>query len=86
MTEFDALGTGGLYLTGLEEAVGQHRHRYCFLFMQALRDGHIGGSAVGGGTLVGLSSRLFGIRDVEVIADMAEQGNLKNVDWGIAGN
>lgn len=39
---------------------------------------------MGGGTLVGLSSRLFGIRDVEVIADMAEQGNLKNVDWGIA--
>ena len=60
VTEFDALGTGGLYLTGLEETV------------------------VGGGTLVGLSSRLFGIRDVEVIADMAEQGNLKNVDWGIA--
>ena len=53
VTEFDALGTGGLYLTGLEE-------------------------------MVGLSSRLFGIRDVEVIADMAEQGNLKNVDWGIA--
>ena len=85
MTEFDALGTGGLYLTGLEETVVGSIGTGT-VFVHAGPDGiqHIGGSAVGGGTLVGLSSRLFGIRDVEVIADMAEQGNLKNVDWGIA--
>ena len=85
VTEFDALGTGGLYLTGLEETVVGSIGTGT-VFVHAGPDGiqHIGGSAVGGGTLVGLSSRLFGIRDVEVIADMAEQGNLKNVDWGIA--
>ena len=58
VTEFDALGTGGLYLTGLEETV-------------------VG--SIGTGTVF-----VHAGRDVEVIADMAEQGNLKNVDWGIA--
>ena len=79
VTEFAALGTGGLYLTGLEETVVGSIGTGT-VFVHAGPDGiqHIGGSAVGGGTLVGLSSRLFGIRDV------AEQGNLKNVDWGIA--
>lgn len=65
VTEFDALGTGGLYLTGLEETVVGSIGTGT-VFVHAGPDGiqHIGGSAVGGGTLVGLSSRLFGIRDV----------------------
>ena len=73
VTEFDALGTGGLYLTGLEETVvGSIGTGTVFVYAGPEGIWHIGGSAVGGGTLVGLSSRLFGIRDVEVIADMAE--------------
>lgn len=85
VTEFEALGKGGLYLSGLKEAVIGSIGTGTVL-VHAGPEGvtHMGGSAVGGGTLVGLSSRLFGIRDVEVIADMAERGNLKNVDWGIA--
>ena len=70
VTEFDALGTGGLYLTGLEETVvGSIGTGTVFVYAGPEGIWHIGGSAVGGGTLVGLSSRLFGIRDVEVIAD-----------------
>ena len=80
VTEFDALGTGGLYLTGLEETVvGSIGTGTVFVYAGPEGIWHIGGSAVGGGTLVGLSSRLFGIRDVEVIADMAEQGNLETL-------
>ena len=75
VTEFDALE---------ETVVGSIGTGTVFVYAGPEGIWHIGGSAVGGGTLVGLSSRLFGIRDVEVIADMAEQGNLKNVDWGIA--
>ena len=65
VTEFDALGTGGLYLTGLEETVvGSIGTGTVFVYAGPEGIWHIGGSAVGGGTLVGLSSRLFGIRDV----------------------
>lgn len=83
VTEFDALGTGGLYLTGLEETVVGSIGTGT-VFVHAGPDGiqHIGGSAVGGGTLVGLSSRLFGIRDVEVIADMAETGQSEECGLG----
>ena len=54
VTEFDALGTGGLYLTGLEETVVGSIGTGT-IFVHAGPDGiqHIGGSAVGGGTLVG---------------------------------
>lgn len=37
VTEFDALGTGGLYLTGLEERLWAASAQVLFLFMQALR-------------------------------------------------
>ena len=64
VTEFEALGTGGLYLTGLDRAV------ICSIgtgTSLVSADGghfsHVGGSAVGGGTLMGLSKRLFGITD-----------------------
>ena len=85
VTEFEALGTGGLFLSGLSAAVVGSVGTGTALVEAA--DGqfrHVGGSAVGGGTLVGLSSRLFGIDRVDVIAQMAEKGNLKNVDWSIS--
>jgi type II pantothenate kinase len=84
VTEFEALGTGGLYLTGLDRAV------ICSIgtgTSLVSADGghfsHVGGSAVGGGTLMGLSKRLFGITDFEAVERMASEGNLKNVDWGM---
>ncbi len=85
VTEFEALGTGGLFLSGLSSAIVESIGTGTAL-VEAV-DGHfshVGGSAVGGGTLVGLASRLFGIRKVRVIADMAEKGDLKNVDWSIS--
>lgn len=85
VTEFESLGAGGLFLSGLSSAIVGSIGTGT-VFVQATPEGvrHMGGSAVGGGTLVGLSSRLFGINKVEIIADMAEEGNLKNVDWGIS--
>ena len=37
VTEFDALGTGGLYLTGLKKRLWAASAQVLFLFMQALR-------------------------------------------------
>jgi type II pantothenate kinase len=85
VTEFEALGTGGLYLSGMEKAiVGSIGTGTVFVSASGHEIKHVGGSAVGGGTLVGLCSRLFGVKDVDIISDMADHGNLTNVDWGIS--
>ena len=85
VTEFDALGAGGLYLSGKTEAIVTSIGTGTTV-VYAGPEGrvHMGGSAVGGGTLTGLCSRLFGIRETDIISEMADRGDLKNVDWGIA--
>ena len=44
---------------------------------------YLGGTGVGGGTLVGLCRRLIGVDTVEHIEQLAEGGNLDNVDLRI---
>lgn len=85
VTEFEALGTGGLFLSDNEEAIVVNLGTGTTL-VKASADEiiHIGGSAVGGGTLTGLSSRMFGVTDVKVISAMASKGNLQNVDIGMS--
>ena len=82
VTEFESQGRGGLFLGGLERGV------VCSIgtgstIVLAGPEGytHMGGSAVGGGTLTGLGSRLFGLSDARDIAKLAEGGNLRQVDW-----
>jgi type II pantothenate kinase len=79
--EFEAIGRGGLRLSGLEEAlvvsVGTGT-----AFVRAGKDGyrHLGGSGVGGGTLLGLSSLLINEDEIPRIAALAQKGVLGNVD------
>lgn len=40
----------------------------------------VGGTMIGGGTLVGLASLLTGTKDFEEICELAEKGDQKNVD------
>ena len=82
VTEFESQGRGGLFLGGLERGV------ICSIgtgstIVLAGPEGytHMGGSAVGGGTLTGLGSRLFGLSDARDIAKLADGGNLRQVDW-----
>lgn len=79
--EFDALGRGGLFLSGLDNAVVISLGTGT-AFVKADKNGnhHIGGTGVGGGTLIGLSSRLFDIRNFDNIIALASEGNLDNVD------
>ena len=44
---------------------------------------YLGGTGVGGGTLVGLSDRLFGMTNPEHISELAKGGNLDNIDLRI---
>jgi type II pantothenate kinase len=41
---------------------------------------HVCGTAIGGGTIMGLSRRILGIADFNVLEDMALRGNTNNVD------
>ncbi len=79
--EFQANGLGGLYITGLEAALIVSMGTGTSL-VRADRNAieHIGGTGVGGGTIIGLADRMLNIRSIEHIIQKAESGNLKNID------
>ncbi len=79
--EFEAIGRGGLYVSGLEEALVVSMGTGTALVMA--RDGtctHLGGSGIGGGTLCGLGRLLLGESDMEKIGALAAQGRPEKVD------
>lgn len=82
--EFEAIGLGGLYVSGLSDAVVVSMGTGTAI-VQASRDGvrHLIGSGVGGGTLLGLSSRMIHIRDFQTFKDIAEKGDLHHIDLAI---
>ena len=79
--EFLANGLGGLFLTGLSKAIIVSMGTGTAL-VEASHESikHIGGTGIGGGTIIGLSSRMLNIRDIELIIQMAEEGDLSHVD------
>ena len=85
VNEFEAIGWGGLMLSGLDNAIVVSMGTgTAFVRVQNGIAAHIGGSGVGGGTLLGLSARLIGERDVDVITSLAAAGDLQNVDLSIS--
>ena len=84
VNEFDANGRGGLYLSGLEEAIIVSMGTGT-AFVHARHDGnsHLGGTGVGGGTLLGLSKLVLGMSDYAQIVALAEDGDIAHVDLRI---
>ncbi len=82
--EFQAVGRGGLFLSELDSAVVVSMGTGT-AFVSASGKGvfHIGGTGIGGGTLLGLASRMFNVRDFNDIVEMAKEGDLENVDLHI---
>ena len=83
--EFQAIGSGGLYLSGLSEALIVSMGTGTAM-VHAVRGGemnYIGGTGVGGGTLMGLSKLLSGAESIGHITELAELGDLANVDLRI---
>ena len=60
--ELDAIGRGGLYLSGLDEALVVSLGTGSAFIRASKTNGfrHLGGSGVGGGTLVGMAERFLG--------------------------
>ncbi|NLC84183.1 MAG: pantothenate kinase [Ruminococcaceae bacterium] len=82
--EFQAVGLGGLFATGLHEAIVVSMGTGT-AFVHA-RDGavqHIIGSGVGGGTMLGLASRLISIHNFNLFKQLAEGGDLSHIDLSI---
>lgn len=85
VTEFTAVGLGGLFLSGLEEAIVVSMGTGTAL-IHAKKTGvdteinYLGGTGVGGGTLIGLTKKLVGVDTIEHIEQICEGGNLANVD------
>ncbi len=86
IAEFESLGLGGLYLSGLSKAIvvsmGTGTALVC-----AEKKGNIeylGGTGVGGGTLIGLSRKMLSVSDIQDIVDLASGGDLSHVDLRVS--
>ncbi len=85
VSEFKSIGRGGLYLSGLDRALiaSLGTGSAC---VYADRDGNIeylGGTGVGGGTLMGLSRLMLGMDNINHIYKLAEEGDLNKIDLRI---
>lgn len=82
--EFFAIGLGGLSLSSLKRAVIVSMGTgTAYVMADGDKAYHIGGTGVGGGTLLGLSNRMLNIRNFSDIVDMAKEGDLKHIDLTI---
>jgi len=86
VAEFESLGLGGLYLSGLAHSIvvsmGTGTAIVC-----AKKGGNIeylGGTGVGGGTLIGLSRKMLGVSDVQDIVELASGGDLSHIDLRVS--
>ncbi len=83
--EFRAIGAGGLYLSQLTNAIIVSMGTGT-AFVKADPSGvrHIGGTGVGGGTLLGLSNRMLNVRHFDDLIETAVGGDLSHIDLNIS--
>ena len=81
VSEITAIGTGGMFLSGRENIIIINIGTGTAV-IEARKDGiiHLGGSGVGGGTILGLGKRLLSLSDFKDIMALAASGNLEPVD------
>ena len=83
--EFNSIGKGALYLSGLDEALAVSLGTGTALVhaKSGEKMNYLGGTGVGGGTLVGLSRLLLHAESMDHIIEYAESGDLENIDLKI---
>ncbi len=84
--EFRCIGLGGLYLSGLDRAIVASLGTGTAL-VHARRGEeplYLGGTGVGGGTLMGLSKKMLGMDTIQHIEELAKEGDLSRVDLKIS--
>jgi type II pantothenate kinase len=84
ISEFDAIGAGGMHLAGIKRAlVVSIGTGTAMIAADGERFNHFGGTGVGGGTLVGLGRRLLDVARFEEIDALAQSGDISRVDLRI---
>ena len=88
VSEFESVGRGGLYLSGLDDAIVVSMGTGTALIHaqrngDTIRTDYLGGTGVGGGTLLGLSRQMLGVDTVEHLEQLAMTGDLSKVDLHI---
>ncbi len=85
VAEFDCVGLGGQYLAGLKETVVVSMGTgTALVHVKDKEMRYLGGTGVGGGTLVGLSETILGIRDIDHLEELALKGDISKVDLRIS--
>ena len=82
--EFGAIGRGGLYISGLKNALVVSMGTGTAI-VHATEEGmrYLGGTGVGGGSLMGLSKLLLSAETIQHIEEYAATGDLSKVDLRI---
>ena len=88
VSEFASTGIGGLYLSGLDEAIVVSLGTgTAIIHAKRTADGtlteYLGGTGVGGGTILGLSRKMLGIGSIEHLEQISEGGDLGQIDLRI---
>lgn len=83
--EFMAIGMGGLFLSNLKKAIIVSMGTGTALVKAENNTAkHLGGTGVGGGTLLGLSNRMLNVRHFDELIEAANGGDLSHVDLSIS--
>ena len=85
VSEFDSIGTGGLYLSGLEEARVVSMGTGTAIFHAKKTESgpvceYLGGTGVGGGTISGRAKKMLGIESAKHLEQICGGGDLSKVD------
>ncbi len=85
ISEFRSIGLGGLYLSGFEKSIITSMGTGTALVYaeNGKEPVYMGGTGIGGGTLMGLSRQMLGMDNIEHIAALAKDGDLDKVDLKI---
>ncbi len=88
VSEFSSTGIGGLYLSGLDEAIVVSLGTgTAIIHAKRAENGaiteYLGGTGVGGGTILGFSRKMLGIASIEHLEQISEGGDLGQVDLRI---
>ena len=88
LSEFECVGRGGLYVSGYQNAIIVSMGTGTAVVSAKTENGktpyeYMGGTGVGGGTIVGLAKQILGISDIDHLIALAETGDIEKIDLRI---
>ncbi len=85
ISEIDAIGKGGGFLTNQNDAlICSLGTGTCCVSWSQNQARHVGGTGIGGGSLLGLGKTILGVEDFTTIRHLIAQGNAAAVDISVA--